>query len=208
MKTRRHLLSLFGLAAAAAVTLGAAQSAPSQDASPKIGEAAPAFTLKDIKGKEHSLADYKGKIVVLQWINPGCPVCKRVFVSGVEKNMLTSLKELDKDIVVLGISSTHNLDEDGIAKYLESTRIEISALMDRDGKVGRLYNAKTTPHLYVIDRDGKLRYNGAIDDDERGNKGDKATNYVVNTVKQILAGETVSPDTTRPYGCNVKYARN
>ncbi|MHC4102825.1 MAG: thioredoxin domain-containing protein, partial [Planctomycetota bacterium] len=85
-------------------------------------------------------------------------------------------------------------------------KIDAPVLIDRDGKVGHLYGAKRTPHLFVIDAEGVLRYQGAIDDDQRGDKGEKATNYVVQAVRQIVAGETVAPDITRSYGCTVKYA--
>ncbi|MHC4129834.1 MAG: thioredoxin domain-containing protein [Planctomycetota bacterium] len=79
-------------------------------------------------------------------------------------------------------------------------------LIDRDGKVGHLYGAKRTPHMFVVDAKGILRYQGAIDDDSSGDKGDRATNYVVQAVRQIAAGDTVTPDVTRAYGCSVKYA--
>lgn len=204
MKMSR-LLSLVGLSAFVAF---AAALSPAAGDKAKVGEAAPAFTLKDTAGTERSLKDYEGKIVVLQWMNYGCPVCRRVMEGGVEKRMVEQLKELDKDIVILGVNSTHNLDVAKTAEYLKKNGMaeHVIALIDQDGAVGKSYNARTTPHLYVIDAKGVLRYNGAIDDDQNGSKGEAATNYVVNAVKQILAGETVSPDSTRPYGCGVKYA--
>jgi alkyl hydroperoxide reductase subunit AhpC len=121
--------------------------------------------------------------------------------------MQKELKALDKDLVHLAINSTHYMDEKAGAKYLKSYKLEMPALNDLDGTVGHLYGARTTPHMFVIDREGVLRYTGAIDDDSSGKKGEEATNYVVNAVQQIVAGETVSPDQTRSYGCGVKYAK-
>ncbi len=173
----------------------------------KVGEKAPNFTLKDDKGKEHSLSDFAGKNVVLQWINPDCPVCVRVSTDGTVRNMVNELKKIDPRVVHLTINSTHYQAADIGAKYLREHKIEAPALHDQDGKVGRMYAARTTPHMYVIDAEGILRYSGAIDDDRSGRKSDK-TNYVINAMNQIKAGETVSPDQTRPYGCSVKYAKD
>jgi peroxiredoxin len=203
MKMSR-VLSLIGLSAFVAV---AAALSPVADKA-KVGEAAPAFTLKDTSGAERSLKDYEGRNVVLQWLNYDCPVCRRVMERGVVKKMVEALEELDENIVILGINSTKSLDVAKTAEYLKKNGMaeHITALIDQDGTVGKLYDARTTPHMFVIDGKGVLRYNGAIDDDQSGSKGEEATNYVVNAVRQILAGETVTPDTTRPYGCSVKYA--
>jgi peroxiredoxin len=171
----------------------------------KIGEPAPGFTLQDASGKSYTLADYKGKIVVLQWINPDCPVCRRVASSGLVTAMHRQVREVDPDVVFLAINSTHYMEPDASAKYLKEHRVEMPALSDRDGTVGRLYGAKTTPHVYVIDAEGVLRYQGAFDDDPQGQKGDKAVNYVLTAIRQIEAGETVMPDTVKSYGCTVKY---
>ncbi|MHC4766083.1 MAG: thioredoxin domain-containing protein, partial [Planctomycetota bacterium] len=92
------------------------------------------------------------------------------------------------------------------AAYFKTHKIDAPVLIDRDGKVGHLYGAKRTPHMFVVDAKGILRYQGAIDDDSSGDKGDRATNYVVQAVRQIAAGDTVTPDVTRAYGCSVKYA--
>jgi len=143
--------------------------------------------------------------VVLQWINYDCPVCRRVMETGVERDMIKALKKQDEDIVILAINSTRNLDAARTMSYLKDNKIDATAaLLDKDGTVGKLYGARTPPHLYVIDKEGVLRYNGAIDNGNGRERGDM--NYVVNAVKKIVNGETVSPDTTRPYGCSVKYA--
>ncbi|MHC4081740.1 MAG: redoxin domain-containing protein, partial [Planctomycetota bacterium] len=172
----------------------------------EIGEPAPAFTLADSTGKSHALADYRGKIVVLQWINPDCPVCRRVCSTGLATAMRKQLDEITPGVVHLAINSTHYMEPSVGEAYLKTHKIDAPVLIDRDGKVGHLYGAKRTPHLFVIDAEGVLRYQGAIDDDQRGDKGEKATNYVVQAVRQIVAGETVAPDITRSYGCTVKYA--
>jgi peroxiredoxin len=206
----RRLLSLFGLSL---LVLGASAAAAPQSAAPEkpakaeIGKPAPDFTLKDTNGKSYTLSDFRGKNVVLEWINPDCPYCRRVMSTGVVANMLKELRSIDKDIVYFAINSTHYMSAEDTAKYLERNKIEAPGLVDQDGEVGRRYGARTTPHLFVIDRKGILRYNGAIDDDVRGTKGEKATNYVVNAVRQIENGQAVAPDTTRPYGCSVKYAK-
>ena len=210
MKTRRTFLSLLGLSLLFAGT-GASAAPPttnSQDAATaEIGKPAPNFTLKDTTGKSHSLSDFKGKTVVLQWINPDCPYCRRVMTQGVVKQMLKDLKSIEENIVLLAINSTHYMSAEDTAQYLKTNKIDVPGLIDSDGAAGRLYGARTTPHVFVIDKKGILRYRGAINDDRRGNLGSGATNYAVNAVRQISAGEAVAPDTTRPYGCSVKYAK-
>jgi peroxiredoxin len=174
----------------------------------KVGEKAPEFTLKDAAGKDIKLADYQGKLVVLQWINPKCPVCVGKMKDGSVKKMRDELKQLDKDVVHLMINSTsiEGGGAEATAAYLKEYKVEAPGLIDMDGTVGHLYGAKTTPHMFVIDAQGILRYDGAIDDNAKGDR-EVVTNYVVNAVKQIKAGETVEPDKTRSYGCSVKYKK-
>ena len=209
MKNRCSFLSTIGLAALMSAAVAFAAPAPGAEASAeakaKVGEAAPNFTLDDANGKSHSLSDYKGKIVILQWINPDCPICRRVSKAGLVTKMAKECKALNKDIVHLAINSTAGMPGSTSAKYLKKHKIKALALIDGDGKVGHRYGARTTPHIFVIDAEGILRYQGAIDDDPRGGKED-ATNYVVNAVRQISSGETVSPDYVKSYGCSVKYA--
>ncbi len=185
---------------------GGDRQRPAADGRAQIGEAAPTFALEDSTSKRHALADYKGKIVVLQWINPDCPVCTRVSSTGLVTAMKSQLAQISDNVVHLDINSTHYMEPSVGAEYLKKYKIDVPALIDRDGKVGRLYGAQTTPHMFVIDTRGVLRYQGAIDDDPYGSKGGDATNYVVQAVRQIVANETVSPDITKPYGCSVKYA--
>jgi len=173
----------------------------------KVGEKAPAFTLTDINGKEHSLKDYAGKIVVLDWVNPECPVCKGAHKDGRIPNMI---KDLEKEgVVFLAVNTTWNTNAEKNKEALDAYGIEYTVMLDTDGKVGKAYGAKTTPHVYVIDTEGVLRYQGALDNVGGASvkEGMEVQNYALNAVKQIKAGETVTPDSTKSYGCSVKYAK-
>ena len=172
----------------------------------EVGQKAPAFTLTDTDGKTVKLADFAGKIVVLEWFNPECPVIQQHHKSGTTFNDLH--KEFaDKGVVFLAINSSAKgkqgsgleLNKEKKAEY----KLPYPILLDESGDVGRLYGAKTTPHCFVINKDGILAYNGAIDN----NTGDKAKskNYVANAVNQLLRGETVTEAKTKPYGCGIKY---
>lgn len=174
----------------------------------KIGEKAPDFTLTDAQNNRRSLKDYEGKIVVLQWINPDCPVCKRVMADGLVKKAMTEARSTAPEVVWLFVNSTHYMEPKGTAEYLAVNKFTEPGLVDRDGTVGRLYNARTTPQIYIIDEKGILRYNGAFDSDPSGDKGkagEPVTNYAVQAIRQIKGQETVEPSTTRSYGCTVKY---
>ena len=180
-------------------------------AEPKVGEQAPAFTLKDTAGKEHSLADYKGKFVVLEWFNEGCPFVKKHYKSG---NMQKLQKEYTgKDVVWLSINSSaegeqgHVTPESAPKTMSEWNMDATKILLDHDGKVGKMYGAKTTPHMFVIDKEGKLVYQGAIDSKPTPNVADvdDAENYVKVALDNSMAGKPVSTTSTKPYGCSVKY---
>jgi peroxiredoxin len=170
-----------------------------------VGQAAPDFTLTDLNGTKHRLSDYKGKVVVLEWTNNQCPFVMRH--QGKLKTMQKAYARYkDKGVVWLAVNSSHFCDaqSDNIRKWAKEQGIEYPILLDAPGKVGRLYGAKTTPHMFVIDRQGLLAYAGAIDDDPRGQKNDKR-NYVEEAVNALLNGSTVAVGTTKPYGCSVKY---
>jgi peroxiredoxin len=205
------LFAAFTLASSAIAQLGDAAPAGKQQAKSgpmaEVGKPAPNFTLKTTDGKEWSLSDAKGKVVVLEWVNPECPVCVRVCEQGVVAETIKGVKELFPDAVYVAINSSAARPSSlsGTAAYLASHKIEIPALLDSEGAVGKMYGAKTTPHCYVIDANGVLVYQGAIDD---GRNGNAKMNYVVNAAKALKAGEAVSPSTTRPYGCGVKYKKN
>ncbi len=167
----------------------------------KVGATAPAFTLKDSGGKSVSLSDFAGKVVVLEWMNPGCPVCKGKMDDGSVTKMMDASKKINSDVVFLFINSTAAMadkpQESG--DYLAAHKVTAPALIDGDGMVGHLYGAKTTPHCFVIDSKGILAYEGAIDDQG-------STNYVVGAIQALKDGKAVTPATTKPYGCGVKYA--
>jgi len=177
-----------------------------------IGQPAPAFELKDTSGKTVKLADFKGKHVVLEWVNPGCPFVVKHYGS---QNMQGLQKAYTaKDVVWLSVNSTAKSAGD----YLEPAALNAklvkewgaaptAVLMDESGKVGRAYAAKTTPHMYVIDPAGKLVYAGGIDDKRTSNQADvkTANNFVKAALSESMAGKPVSTPTATPYGCSVKY---
>lgn len=217
---------LVGVAALAVAVVGGAWFASSataqtgnrpQQAEPLvIGEPAPDFTLVDMDGKRHRLSDYteKGKIVVLEWFNPGCPFVVKFYNNELENKPTHDMaaKYKDKDVVWLLVNSTHTGHRDFPlnATKVEEWQVKHPVLMDSDGKVGRMYSARTTPHMYIIHRDGNLAYQGAIDSNRDRNparRGDQTVNYVGQALEQLIAGETVTTAETRPYGCSVKYAK-
>jgi len=170
-----------------------------------IGKPAPEFTLVDAEGNEHSLSDYEGKTVVLEWINPECPYVQRHYQ---EETMTTTREELggEEKIAWLAIDTTHTNTPERWKKWKEKHGIERPILQDKDGEVGKMYEAKTTPHMYVVDKEGVLRYRGAIDDDPNGDKEkDARTNYVSNAVQALQNGESIDKKKTEAYGCSVKY---
>jgi len=170
----------------------------------KVGEPAPAFSLKDVNGKEHKLSDYAGKIVVLEWSNHQCPFCRRHAKLRTAEKVMARFE--GKPVVWLGINSTKTCEENvaKIKKWMKKSKITYPMLLDASGIVGKLYGAKTTPHMFVIDAGGVLVYSGAMDDDPYGG-GDHVENYVEKAVAALLEGKTVLKSTTKPYGCSVKY---
>jgi len=200
----------FAIGGLLALVLGLPRQAPAdegaEETKAKIGKPAPDFTLPDTDGNKVTLSSFRGRIVILQWINPGCPVCKRVVTEGVTRKMLAEVKAVTEDAVFLPLSTTPGMNPAKIAAYLKENGIEAKGLMDLEGRVGRMYDARTTPHLFVIDKEGVLRYQGAIDNDPSGRKAD-AENYVVKAVQALVSGQPVSPETTKPYGCSVKYGK-
>ena len=181
-------------------------------AAPQTGQPAPDFTLADSTGKSHKLSDFKGKFVVLEWLNHGCPFVVKHYGSG---NMQKLQKEYTgKDVVWLSIVSSapgkqgHMSPEDTSKAKEEKGSAATAVLLDEDGKVGRLYNAKVTPELYVINPEGVLVYMGAIDSVKSVDAADiaGAKNYVMQALDEALAGKEVSEPVTTAYGCSVKYA--
>ncbi len=181
--------------------------------SPAIGDKAPDFTLTDTKGNTHNLADYKGKVVVLEWTNPNCPFVVRHYVDDLMPALQRKYGE--KEVIWFAVNTTHPEHRDFETNeslnniFTEWNEAYHAQLVDPDVSVGRAYNAQTTPQMYIIDKDGILRYNGAIDDDPRGNKPfEDRVQYFQNALEQVLAGEEVEVTTTRPYGCTVKYTKD
>jgi hypothetical protein len=176
-----------------------------------IGQTAPDFTLTDITGQVHTLSDYRGKTVVLEWTNPECPFVQKHYGSG---NIPHLQKAATADGVIwLSINSGRPGAE---GDYTPAQVVAWSKKMgaaptayfrDQDGKVGRLYSAKTTPHLFVITADGTLVYDGAIDSIRSAKVEDiaRATNYVSAALAAVKAGKPVEKAATQPYGCSVKY---
>ena len=201
-----------GLGIAALAVTAAAAPTP-KDAKPqaRVGDPAPAWTLEDLDGKSHSLADFKGKTVVLEWSNPSCPFIVNAYGKNLVQETIAAMKKMGEDHVYLVVNSTANKGKDAVMteqkEFLAKHKVEVPSLVDYDGTVGKAYGARTTPHMYVIDSKGVLRYHGAFTDDPRFNKGAERTNYVLDALAAIKAGETVSPDYVQPWGCSVKYAR-
>lgn len=191
--------------------LSAAGSAPAEKVTLGIGKPAPDFILPDKKGNNHSLEMYRGSYVVLEWTNPDCPFVKKHYLS---KNMQKLQKKYtSKNVIWLSICSSAKGKQgyysgNALVKRLKKYAPDHTAyLVDADGTVGKLYSAKTTPHLFIIDTAGVLLYAGAIDDRPSTKQEDieGATNYVEATLDAALAGKKVSVTSTKPYGCSVKY---
>lgn len=175
------------------------------------GEPAPEFTLTDTKGAAHNLSDFRGKYVVLEWVNHGCPFVVKFYSVG-------KMQELQKaatadGVVWLSICSSaegkqgHMAPDAWNAKIEESGSAPTAVLLDAEGTVGKQYGAKTTPHMYVIDPEGILIYQGAIDSIRSTDSDDipNAENYVMAALAQHKAGEEIKNPNTPAYGCSVKY---
>src|SRR5881275_2085993 len=178
---------------------------------PPVGSAAPDFSLTDASGKTHSLSQYKGKYVVLEWFNPECPFVKKHYGSG---NMQKLQQQYTgKGVVWLTIDSNApgtegNLTPEQAQKVATSWKTQQTALLlDPDGKVGRAYGAKNTPNMVIINPDGKIAYEGAIDSKATPNPADipSSTNYIKSALDESLTGKPVTTSQTKPYGCSVKY---
>lgn len=199
-KTIKFLLLIFAFAL---------NFAFSQEA--KIDQKAPDFTLPDVNGMDVILSDYKGKIVVLEWINFDCPYVQKHYKSGNIPKMQEEYTK--KGVFWFSICSSApgkqgNLPAGEIRKRIKEYNAKMTFyLIDSDGKVGKTYGAKTTPHFFIIDKDGTLVYSGAVDDIASTNIEDisKARNYVRQVLDALLKGEKPPVKTTKPYGCSVKY---
>jgi peroxiredoxin len=179
---------------------------------PRVGAPAPDFSLPAADGKTHSLGDFKGKYVVLEWFNPGCPFVQKHYTSD---NMQQLQKQFTgKDVVWMTIDSSAPgaqgyLTPAEAKKQMSEWKMNATAfLLDPSGKVGREYRATNTPHMFVVDPEGKLIYEGAIDSKASTDPDDikSSTNYVKAALEESMAGKPVSNARTKAYGCSVKYA--
>lgn len=170
----------------------------------EIGQPAPSFVLKDLNGKEHSLAQYKGKTVVLEWFSPACPTCKRAYAEG---PLDTMPERYVKDgMVWLSINSEAPTNKaasvEANRKFVDKYKMQAPLLFDPTGVVGRSYGAKTTPHMYVIDPQGVLIYRGALDNAPSGktDDGTPVVSYIDAAVADLKAGQPVKVAETKSYG--------
>lgn len=195
--TFRQVLKV-GVALALGTAFAVAADKP--EAKAKVGEPAPLFELTSADGKTFKLADLQDKVVVLEWCSKDCPFSH--MESGREalpKMKTTASKYAEKGVVWLGIDSTSFHNASDVAEFSKEKEIPYPILMDTDGKVGHAYGARTTPHIFIINK-GKLVYAGAHDD-----KGER--NYIAESLDAVLAGKDVPVAETKSYGCSVKYAQ-
>lgn len=177
-----------------------------------VGEKAPNFTLTDTNGNTHSLSDFSGKIVVLEWLNHRCPFVKKLYPEGGEGIMPALQRRFtEQGVVWLSINSTNPDHQDFVTNEQANELTEktgaapTAVLVDAEGEVGKAYGAKTTPHMFIIDKEGILVYAGAIDNNPTPRVNNEETNFVEQALEELLAGKPVSNSSTRPYGCSVKY---
>ena len=195
-----------------AAVVGVALSAAAQARVAEVGQPAPDFTLTDVDGKTHSLSEYRGKIVVLEWVNPECPFVQKHY------NKTGNLPRLQKTYTGEGViwlsinSAAPGKQGDFEPAQVKAWMQQVSAaptdyFRDSSGMVGHLYGARNTPHLFIINRDGTLVYAGGIDSIASARPEDiaQATNYVDAAMADLTAGRPVAQANTRPYGCSVKY---
>lgn len=202
----KSLFATLVCTAAIATTL----TCPAATARPTLesGKPAPDFAVTDIAGKTHKLSDYRGKIVILEWLNPGCPFVLRHYRSGNLPS--TQAMAVTDGAIWLQVNSSAmgDLDAAKTAEWQKKQDVVATAyIRDEKGKLGRLFGAQVTPHLYMIGRDGTLVYQGAIDDQPSASVANtmSAHNYVKAALAALKAGKPVEKATTEPYGCGVKY---
>ncbi len=180
-----------------------AQAGADKLTQPAIGSSAPQFTLQDENGKSVSLSDYAGKIVVLEWTNPECPVVQRHYAAKTMTTLQGQYKP--QGVVWIAINSTKDATNAEDLAWVKSNSLQYPVLNDADGSTGHAYGATNTPHMYIIDKTGKLAYQGAIDNDPRGTMSSGKVNYVSKALDEMLAGKAVSTAVTAAYGCAVHY---
>lgn len=202
-----------GFAATAATTATTTTAVAEPEAAQpkaKVGAKAPDFELKDLDGKTVRLSDItkQKKVIVLEWFNPDCPFVKMHYTNGADTMTKVQKQFKDDGIVWLRINSggpgKQGADPARNKKFLKDNNVKGQVLLDAKGKVGKTYQAKRTPQVFVIGKDGKIAYEGAPDNAKGLKRGDK--NYIQTVVRELLADETVTVNRTKAYGCSVKYA--
>ena len=180
-------------------------------AAPEIGKPAPAFTLTDTHGKTHNLSDFTGKTVVLEWTNHECPFVRKHYDTQNMQDLQAKAAE-DGVVWLTVVSSAEGKEgfqtpEEANALIEKEGSKEAARLIDADGTAGTAYEAKTTPHMFIVDKEGTLVYMGAIDDNPSADKetAKTAKNYVTAALAEIKEGKPVTVSATKPYGCGVKY---
>lgn len=218
MNSTRKALSVLVLTLAPVLAFAASPAA--KDAAPapaaaatagvKPGDVAPDFTLKDLDGVEHTLSKYlaDGKIVVIEWFNPDCPfIVKHHKLNRTMTDTYATLTH--KGMVWLAVNSgapgKQGAGLERNRKAYAEFEMPFPLLLDESGQVGRAYGAKTTPHMFIVGKDGKVAYTGAIDDDNSPTVPGKR-NYVISALRALMDGREVPEPVTKPYGCSVKYA--
>lgn len=209
MKKTVFTALLAALALAASLVIANEASTKSEKA--VLGQAAPDFTLTSASGNEHSLSDFKGKIVVLEWVNHSCPFVRKHYSAG-------NMQRLQREYTTAGVvwlticSSAQGkqgwMSNDDIQEARSALQTaETAYLVDATGDVGRRYDARRTPEMYIIDADGTLVYHGAIDSDPSADPAaiEGADNYVAVALNSLISGQPIATAQTRPYGCTVKY---
>lgn len=201
---RKMIFAVLAILAVSIVILSSCES--KEPAEPEAGKKAPEFTLKSFDGKEMSLSNCKGKIVVLEWFNDECPYVKYHYGQATMVQLANKYK--GKNVVWLAINSTSHTTAEQNKKFAEEHKLAHPILDDRPGAVGRAYGAKATPHMYVIDTEGNIIYEGAIDNSPMGKtpEAEEMINYVDKALAELTSGKVVSTPKTKPYGCSVKYA--
>lgn len=206
---KRYITSFLSLAVCATLMFSIASYSEANP--PTIGERAPDFSVVDYNGDVHSLSDFEGKFVILEWLNHDCPFVVKFYRAGKMQELQERYTE--KGVVWLSVISSapgkQGYLEPDAAKALtaEKGAKPTAVLLDPDGTMGRAYDARVTPHMYIINPDGELVYNGAMDDKPTPRAGDLETahNYLVANMTNLLNGEPVEVSTNTPYGCTVKY---
>jgi len=201
MRNFYSIVAAVGVAICLSLIVGA--DAPAPDGA-KVGDVAPKFSLSDQNGTMVNLSTYAGKIVILEWTNPDCPFVQEHYKKHTMFNLAAQYEV--KGAVWLAIDSSHDDTNAYNKKWVDEQGLFYPVLNDASGAVGHAYGATNSPHMFIINRQGKLVYKGAIDNDPDGTKGAAKINYVANALAEVVANKPVTISETKAYGCAVKYS--